>query len=102
MRVELSEQAAEDIVDILDYTLTCFGRRQADEYNDGLFRSFDLLADNPYLGRRVNGLLTGQVRRYIYQSHYVFYEVRAEVIHIATIRNTRQDIPSDWPSDWRD
>lgn len=97
MRVELSEQAANDIIDILTYTIDRFGQPQADEYNTGLFRSFDLLADNPKLGRRVNLVGKGhEVRRYIYQAHYVFYEIRGAIIHIATIRSMRQELPGEW------
>jgi len=92
MRYELSERARADIKAIIIYTLENFGRGQADEYLDGLFKSFDLLTDNPRIGMSV----TGGVRRYIYRSHYVFYEIRGEVIRIATIRHTRQELPPEW------
>lgn len=92
MRYELSERARADIKAIIVYTLENFGRQQADEYTDGLFRSFELLTDNPKIGMTV----TGAVRRYVYRSHYVFYEIRDDVIRIATIRHTRQELPPEW------
>lgn len=93
MRYELSARARADVKAILHYTLEHFGESQAGEYLDGLYYSFELLIDNPSLGRR----LEGDIRYYVYRSHYVFYEMRDAVLRIATIRNTRQQ----WPEDWR-
>ena len=52
---ELSKRAASDIEDILRYTIENFGLEQADEYATGLYHSFDLLLDNPRLGRSYAG-----------------------------------------------
>ncbi|WP_298987413.1 type II toxin-antitoxin system RelE/ParE family toxin [uncultured Roseibium sp.] len=96
MIYELSEQARADIKEIIRYTIENFGTDQADEYTDGLFYSFDLLTDNPRLGKSVLRELGGNVRRYTYRSHYVVYEIRSDVIRIAAIFNTRQELPEEW------
>lgn len=93
MRYEISARARADVKAILHYTLEHFGDGQAEEYLDGLYYSFELLTDNPELGRR----LEGDIRYYVYRSHYVFYEIRKDVLRIATIRSSRQQ----WPEAWR-
>ena len=92
MLYELSERARSDVKAIILYTLENFGRQQADEYVDGLYKSFDLLTDNPKIGMAV----FGDVRRYVYRSHYVFYAIRGDVIRVATIRHARQELPPEW------
>lgn len=96
MIYQLSEQARTDIKDIIRYTVEHFGEGQADEYADGLFYSFDLLTDNPRMGKSVRSTLSGHLRRYTYRSHYVTYEIRDDVIWIAAIFNTKQDLPENW------
>lgn len=93
MEYELSELARSNIKDIARYTIRYFDEAQADEYLDGLFYSFDLLTDNPKMGRAIHSDLSGNLRRFTYRSHYVIYEIRDKVIRIATIRNTRQKLP---------
>ncbi len=92
MRYELSERARADIFDIAAYSLEHFGRRQAEEYLSGLYYSFDLLMDNPRLGR----VFDQRVRCYVYRSHYVFYAIRTDVIRIATLRHVRQALPDEF------
>lgn len=96
MIYELSEHARTDIKEIIRYTIDHFGADQADEYTDGLFYSFDLLTDNPRLGKSVLRALSRNLRRYTYRSHYVVYEIRPDVIRIAAIFNTRQKLPDEW------
>jgi plasmid stabilization system protein ParE len=96
MEFELSELAHSNIKDIARYTIQYFDEAQADEYLDGLFYSFDLLTDNPKMGRAVHSDLSGNLRRFTYRSHYVVYEIRDKVIRIATIRNVRQQLPDHW------
>ncbi len=96
MRYELSERARSNIKEIIRYTVEFFGKQQAEEYTDGLYYSFDLLTDNPRLGKSVSNDFGVDLHRYTYRSHYVVYEIRESVIWIAMIRNTRQDLPEDW------
>ncbi len=86
MIYELSRQAQSDIKAIYRYTVEYFGEGQAKEYLDGLYFSFELLTDNPKLGR----LWDGKGYRYIYKSHFVYYRIIKEKILITRIRNTRQ------------
>lgn len=91
MQYELSARAETDIQDIIRYTFENFGRRQVDRYIDGLFNTFDIVIDNPRMGSDVIGV---NARRYVYRSHYVFYQVRDDVIRIAHIRHVMMGPPS--------
>ena len=96
MEYELSDLARSNIKEITRYTIENFGEAQADEYLDGLFYSFDLLTDNPRMGKHFVSDPSGNLRRYTYRAHYVIYEIRDQIIRIATIRNTRQSLPHKW------
>ena len=52
----------------------------------GLEYSFDLLTDNPKMGR----LFDKEIRRYVYKSHLVYYEVKKNQLLIIRVRNARQ------------
>lgn len=92
MRYELSLQASEQIDEIIRYTDQYFGEKQTADYVGGLYLSFDLLSDNPKLGKA----WAGERRCYIYRSHYVFYRILSDHILITDIRSTRQELPPEW------
>ncbi|WP_082179923.1 type II toxin-antitoxin system RelE/ParE family toxin [Asticcacaulis sp. AC402] len=92
MRWEISRQASDDIDDIIRYTDTNLAADQTRDYVGGLFRSFDLLADNPEMGR----VWAPERRCYIYRSHYVFYRIMTNYVVVSDIRNTRQALPEAW------
>lgn len=86
MTYRLTRHTKSDIKAIYRYTVEYFGEGQAQEYLDGLYYSFDLLTDNPNLGRSFEG----NMRRYVFKSHLVYYEIKKDVIHILRIRSGRQ------------
>ena len=84
MDYALTRQAKADIKEIIRYTDQNFGTAQTEEYLDGLYYSFDLLTDNPKLGREwSNGK-----RRYIYRMHVVYYRQTAGGPLITQIRHS--------------
>lgn len=92
MRYELSRQASAEIDAIIEYTDAYFGPAQTEDYLRGLYRSFELLSDNPKMGQE-----WAQGRRcYIYRQHYVFYRIMEDHLFVTDIRNTRTQIPDDW------
>lgn len=86
MIYRLTRHAQSDIKAIYHYTVKHFGEGQAQEYLDGLAYSFDLLTDNPKMGR----LFDEKTRRYVYKSHLVYYEVKEDHLVVIRIRNARQ------------
>ncbi|MCP4285689.1 MAG: type II toxin-antitoxin system RelE/ParE family toxin [Gammaproteobacteria bacterium] len=86
MIYELSRKASRQIEEIIRYTDQNFGLDQTEEYVNGLYYSFDLLIDNPRMGRPYDE----RRRCYVYRSHHVYYRVQKEKVLIVDIRHTRQ------------
>lgn len=84
----LSKRAEADLLAIYAYTDTKFGGYQAEAYHSGFERTFGLLADFPRIGTPCDELVPG-LRRFRFQSHYVFYTEEAghilvrALIHVA-------------------
>ena len=91
MDYRLSRQASAQIDEIIRYTDTHFGPLQTAEYIDGLYYSFELLTDNPQLGR----IWREAKRRYIYRSHVVYYRIMDSHLLITEIRHARQHAPDE-------
>ncbi|WP_339854313.1 type II toxin-antitoxin system RelE/ParE family toxin [uncultured Nisaea sp.] len=79
----ITGQARAEIKEIIRYTDRNFGSAQTQEYLDGLFYSFELLADNPELGR----VWAAGKRRYIYREHVVYYRLTGSGPLITQIRH---------------
>lgn len=92
MDVRLTKQASGDIDAIIAYTDETFGEAQTEEYLSGLYRTLDVLGDNPEFGRQ---WARGR-RCYIYRQHYVFYRIRPDHLLVTHIRHTRMRIPEGW------
>lgn len=91
-RYVLTRRAEADIIDILTYSIENFGRRKALEYQSGLENCFELLAENPLMGRAAPQI-DSRVRRHEHESHIILYECSEEgVIILALVhkRNVRK------------
>eukprot|EP01037_Dinobryon_pediforme_P017869 gene17869-18098_t len=71
-----------------------FGRYQADAYLAGLDRTFGLLADFPLMGPSADELVP-KLRRFRFQSHFIFYMVEPDHIFIRGIFHVRMNIRPD-------
>lgn len=89
MIYELTRKATRQIEAIIEYTDTNFGAQQTVEYIDGLYQSFDILTDNPRMGRSYDATR----RRYVYRSHHIYYRIEPDKLVIVDIRHTRQSPP---------
>lgn len=74
MTYRTTRQADLDIAEIYVAGEQAFGTRQAERYQDGLFRTVSLLADNPYLASE-RTWLTPPVRIHPYSAHLIVYVV---------------------------
>lgn len=79
----LTQLAADDITAIADYTFERFGIDQALKYQDRLFRTFDLIAENPMLGTNQSHTWPN-TRRFASGYHQIFY--KADVSGILILR----------------
>lgn len=73
-QVRISVEAEEDIDRIAAYTTSTRGVQQTDQYLATLEDGFDLLAQNPAMGRACNSIRAG-LRRFEIGRHVVFYLV---------------------------
>jgi toxin ParE1/3/4 len=85
----LSRRAETDLLDIAGYTLKTWGEVQAARYLDALESSFELLAENPGLGRPCEHIRSG-LHRMEAGRHVVFY--RRESGGIFVIRVLHQSM----------
>lgn len=83
--------ARKDLLDIYDFSESRFGATQADAYLSGLERMFGLLADFPGMGSSSDEILP-RIRRFRFQSHYIFYVAEADHVLIRGVIHVRQNI----------
>jgi len=86
----LSERAALDIEDIADYGLTNFGVSKSREYGQGLEVCLDQLAVSPLMGLGADEISNG-LRRYLYESHWIFYVQRIGGIRVVRVLQKNMD-----------
>ena len=84
----LTKAAEDDLLDMFIYGFEAFGRRQAEEYRCGMIRCFDLLAENPRLGRGVEQFAAG-ARRHEHAQHVIFYDEQSYGVRIIGIVHVR-------------
>src|SRR5260370_18774410 len=94
-RYRLTEQSADDIFDNYLNCIQHFGLEQARQYSDSLTGCFDMLAENPRMGRVADAIPTG-IRRHEHGSHVILYEERPNdvliiaLIHVRSIRRLQE------------
>ena len=87
---KLSKEAANDIDDILSYSITHFGLEQTETYYQSLDNCLELLGNNPERGASVDDLRKGY-RCFQHESHIVFYIPREHDILIVRILHRHMD-----------
>ena len=88
-RVSLTRQADQHLGDIYFHTAKRFGRARADSYLQGVAASFDLLADNPRMGRAADHVRPG-LRRHEHAGHVIFYRETDEGVLIVGVVHSRR------------
>ena len=88
-KYRLTRQADQHLGDIYLYTAETFGRAQADSYLQGFAATFDLLADNPRMGRATDHVRPG-LRRHEHAGHVIFYRETGEGLLIVGVIHSRR------------
>ncbi|MDQ2083918.1 type II toxin-antitoxin system RelE/ParE family toxin [Xanthobacteraceae bacterium Astr-EGSB] len=91
---KLSPAAVLSIEAIVAYTDEAFGANQTAAYIVGLQSNFDLLVRFPGSGAAAFEV-KARLRRYRYQSHYIFYTEQDEPIRIEDIVHVGRSIRPD-------
>lgn len=90
MPYRLRLAASEDLIAIYGTGRRRFGQSQARSYHRSLEAVFDLLAENPLLGRE-RAELQGGVRIHPHKAHIVVYRVVDDGVEILRVRHSRED-----------
>jgi toxin ParE1/3/4 len=69
----LTKRAEADLFDVFLFGYEQFGEKQAEAYAAELEHVFQLLADNPRMGREAETIARGD-RRHEHRSHIILYE----------------------------
>jgi toxin ParE1/3/4 len=91
LQIRLRAAAREDLKSIGRYTQKKWGREQRNHYLASLDRSFQLLADDPKLGRSCDDVRLGY-RKYNVGKHVVFYRLNDGCLEIVRILHGRMDV----------
>ena len=87
----LTKRAEADLFEVFLFGYEQFGERQAEVYAAELEYIFQLLADNPRMGREAETIAHG-VRRHEHGSHIILYEVISggvlilAIVHASSIK----------------
>jgi toxin ParE1/3/4 len=90
----LSRFALSHIDEIVAYTDETFGANQTAAHIAGMESSFDLLVRFPGIGAAAFEVKQG-LRRYRYQSHYIFYTEQGDYIGIEAVLHVNRSIRPD-------
>jgi len=91
----LSEFADKDIEKLLEQSIINFGIEQTEIYFKSLKSCLDLLAENPAMGVIADDI-NSNYRRFIHQSHVIFYRERNLEILIIRILHQSMDIKNQF------
>ena len=96
--VELSDAAAKDIEQILSQSIVDFGAHQTEQYYRSLKNCLELLGANPRMGSSADDILPGY-RRFVHDSHVVFYRDTGRGVFIVRVLPKRMDIRKQFTND---
>jgi toxin ParE1/3/4 len=83
--------AERDLKAIWHYTFHMWGDKQADVYLDELGKAFELLAEQPYLGRERREFVP-VVRTFSHAHHLIVYQVIKNGIQIIRVLHKGMDV----------
>ena len=83
----LTKRAEADLFDIFLFGYEQFGSAQAETYAAELEHVFQLLADNPRMGREAEAIAP-DVRRHEHGSHVILYEISPDGVVILAVVHT--------------
>lgn len=88
--IEIHDDARTDLSDIWFYSLSHWGKAQADRYARQILAQISGLADNPELGRPRPELGAGR-RSLICGRHIVFYHLTPALIRVQRVLHASRD-----------
>lgn len=86
-KFRLTETAADHLQKILEFGFEQFGTNQALGYQDALIKIFELLGQNPLMGRPAEA--KSGLRRHEHRRHVIFYRPNDDGVLIVAIYDNR-------------
>jgi len=83
-KYRLTSEARSDIRKILDFTQDKWGTAQAEKYSQKMQDCFQMLAENPMLGRSCDRIRQG-LHRIEHERHVVFYLLEPTSVRIVRV-----------------
>jgi toxin ParE1/3/4 len=90
-RYRLTPSAKSDLIEIWNYTVESWGKKQAEKYLQDVENKLNQLAANPGLGKQRPEIVTGYYS-FPVQKHIIFYLVSDSYIDIIGILHGKMDI----------
>ena len=87
---ELSNKADEDLTEIYLFSYQRFGEARADAYLLAMEERFSTLAEQPFLGRKIDHIRAGYLR-YEHASHSIFYTLKENGILVMRVLHQSMD-----------
>lgn len=95
MRIELSDIAQVELLEIWNYNAERYGLRHADEYEAFLTDGIAVLADDPEIGTPIEGFPNRRAltirRRPRGHGHVAVYRIESETVRVLHVFHTAQD-----------
>jgi len=92
MKLRISEQVKEDLIDLWEY-IAVHDELAADRYLDSVFERAGELCIHPEIGRPRPEVHT-KVRSLLCRNHLIFYRIRTETIEVLRILHGSMDLPN--------
>ncbi|MVA97974.1 type II toxin-antitoxin system RelE/ParE family toxin [Nitratireductor sp. CAU 1489] len=89
MRHRLTQRAERDLKDIYRYTFETFGHKQAERYLRELDAVFELIADQPGIGR----VYEGRTQLFVHGKHIILYRQAGGHVTIGRVFHGAQSRP---------
>jgi len=90
--LSLTQEAEDDLIDILVYTSQQWGSEKQKEYDASLCHALDVVKDNPLLGYR-HTLLPEDHRCFNVRKHTLVYQIDGSHIFVLRILHQRMNLP---------
>lgn len=91
---KLSRKAEIDLAEIYEFGVYKFGLLQAQKYFLGMHDVFQVLGENPNLGRNASEFIEN-LKRFTYKAHTIFYLQTADGLFILRVLSHRMDYESN-------
>ncbi|MES2795609.1 MAG: type II toxin-antitoxin system RelE/ParE family toxin [Bacteroidota bacterium] len=89
-KIEISDSAIEDLVDIFEYTFINFGEKQWQKYNSIIDENINSLTINPFIGHGRNDIPVNCLA-WLVGDHFLIYRVEGSIVYLLRVLNQRMD-----------